>query len=201
MDKKKETGMLIKTMRKSRGWTQAELAKYAGCSTSTIAMYEIGKREPDFETLEALADTFNVPMVALVPNGSNGASHKIPLLGVIACGIPILANENIEDYIDIPLFVNADFALRCKGDSMIGARIMDGDIVCIRTQADVDDGQIAAVYIDGEATLKRVRHLQGGGVLLLADNPNYHPILLGGTNEDEDAHVIGKATYFISKVI
>ena len=83
-------------------------------------------------------------------------TKKLPLLGTIACGEPILAEENIEEYIDVDEEVKADFVLRCKGQSMIEARIFDGDLVYIHQQADVENGEIAAVLIDNEATLKKV---------------------------------------------
>lgn len=104
--------------------------------------------------------------------------RKIPLLGEIACGEPILAAENLEGEVDIPEDVHADFALRCKGDSMINARIFDGDIVYIRQQPTVDTGEIAAVLIDDEATLKRVR-LFDDHIVLEPENPYTAPLYIG----------------------
>ena len=99
----------------------------------------------------------------------------------------------------MPDFANADFALVCKGDSMIGARIMDGDLVCIRQQDDVNDGQIAAVLIDTEATLKRAYHNPDGTITLVAENPKYPPRIVG-RDSTEYVRIIGLATYFISAV-
>ena len=98
----------------------------------------------------------------------------------------------------MPEYIQADFALRCKGDSMIGARILDGDIVYIRQQPDVDDGEIAAVLIDNEATLKRVYKMPGR-LQLRAENPAFLPINLEG-DELETVRILGKAVAFKSSV-
>lgn len=124
--------------------------------------------------------------------------RKIPLIGSIACGAPTLAEEHIEEYIDIPKHVQADFALTCKGDSMINARIFDGDTVYIRQQDTVDNGQIAAVLIDGEATLKRVRLLDDR-IILEPENPLYDPLVYRG-EEMNDVRILGKAVAFTSAV-
>ena len=125
-------------------------------------------------------------------------TKKVPLVGTIACGTPITAVENIEDYIDMSEDVHADFALRCKGDSMINARIFDGDIVYIRQQPDVENGEIAAVYIDGEATLKRVfKHRDS--LELRAENPTFNTLYYEGS-ELENIRILGKAIAFLSGV-
>ena len=124
--------------------------------------------------------------------------RKVPLIGSIACGAPILATENTEWEVDIPDHVHADFALRCKGDSMINARIFDGDIVYIRQQDTVENGEIAAVLIDDEATLKRVR-LYDDHISLEPENPQYRPIVYWG-EEMNNVRIIGKAVAFTSAV-
>lgn len=125
-------------------------------------------------------------------------TKKVPRLGTIACGEPILAEENIEDWDNIPNWVRADFTLKCEGDSMINARIFDGDVVCIQRQEAVDDGEIAAVLIGDEATLKRV-HLFRDHIVLEPENPNYRPLSYW-EEEMNDVRILGKATYFISVV-
>lgn len=101
--------------------------------------------------------------------------QKVPLVGQIACGTPILAEQNITDYVDLPGHIRADFALTCKGESMIGAGIRDGDVVYIRQQAEVENGQIAAVMVgDEEATLKRF-YLEDGVIQLVSENPTIPP--------------------------
>lgn len=126
------------------------------------------------------------------------AMRKIPLVGSIACGTPILAAENIEGDVDIPEHIHADFALRCKGDSMINARIYDGDIVYIRRQDTVEHGQIAAVLINDEATLKRV-HLFDDHIVLEAENPQYRPRTFWG-EEMNSLRILGRAVAFTSDV-
>lgn len=203
---------VIKRLRIERGITQEQLASMLKISRSTIGMYETGSREPDFETCEAIADIFNVDMDYLlgrsnverkdpvsptqsIPSGfeSLPKTVKRPLVGSIACGQPITAEENIQDYVDVPAEANCDFCLRCKGDSMIDAGIHDGDVVYIHIQPAVENGQIAAVRIDGEATLKRVFWNADTKTLqLLAENRNYPPMVFSGPILDT-VHIEGKA--------
>ena len=211
----------LKILRKEANLSQEELAKKIGVSKSSVNMYERGEREPGFETLEAIADCFNADMDFLlgksdcknryewakckavqIPTATNiipmPEAKSIPLIGKIACGAPITATENLEGYIKIPAQLEADFALVCRGDSMVGARIMDGDFVAIRQQPDVDDGDIAAVLIEDEATLKRVYKMPGR-LVLRAENPRYAPIDLSGAELD-GVRILGKVVYFISEV-
>lgn len=125
-------------------------------------------------------------------------TRKIPLIGTIACGEPILATENIEEYISIPKDLSGDFALICKGDSMINARIFDGDIVYIRQQDTVENGEIAAVLIDNEATLKRVR-FHPDRLILEPANPLYDPLVFRGEDMN-NVHILGKAVAFTSAI-
>ena len=200
----------FKSLRLSRNYSQSELARFLRISKSSVNMYERGEREPAFETLEVIADFFNVDMdfllgksdvqnryasSNLLPFPSMG---KIPLLGSIACGSPILAQENFERDVDLPDHIHADFALRCKGDSMINARIFDGDIVYIRHQDMVDNGEIAAVLIGEEATLKRVQ-LFKDHISLEPENPQYRPLVFWG-DEMNTVRILGKAVAFTSAV-
>lgn len=123
---------------------------------------------------------------------------KVPLLGTIACGEPILAVENIENYVNMPESINGTFALRCKGDSMINARIFDGDVVFIRQQPDVENGEIAAVLIDDEATLKKVYKYKNR-IELRPENPTMAPLEYEG-EEMNKIKILGKAVYFLSPV-
>ena len=124
------------------------------------------------------------------------ATRKIPVLGTIACGAPILAQEHIDGYTEVPEHIHADFALVCKGDSMVGARIFDGDMVYIRQQDTVENGEIAAVLIEGEATLKRVRRFEDC-LYLEPENPLYRPLVLRG-EELGELRILGKAVAFTS---
>ncbi len=124
---------------------------------------------------------------------------KIPLLGSIAAGLPILAQENIEDYEYVPEDMNVDFCLRVQGDSMINARILDGDLVFIRQQKDIENGEIAAVLVDGEnATLKRI-YKGTGTITLHSENPNY-PDQVFAKKDMRQISIIGKAIRFSSEV-
>lgn len=125
-------------------------------------------------------------------------TYRIPLVGEIACGSPILAEENVEEILEIPQHIKADFALRCHGDSMIGVHIHDGDIVYIRQQPDVDNGSIAAVCIENSATLKRVYKYPDKLVLSPA-NPQYEPLVYTG-DELSQVRILGKAVGFISLI-
>ena len=120
-------------------------------------------------------------------------TRLIPLLGDIACGTPITAEENLDGYVNVPVDVTCHFALRCKGDSM-SPRVQDGDLVYIRQQEDVTDGQIAAVLIDNEATLKHVYHTPGG-VSLVAENPAYPPMIYTGEACNE-VRILGLAVAY-----
>ena len=200
---------MIGYLRRRDGYSQKDLADKIGVSRSTIGMYETGDREPDFETLEALADTFNVNMDTLLGKSapvlpSNVAPlrpmGKVPLVGQIACGTPILAEQNITDYVDLPGHIRADYALTCRGDSMVGAGIRDGDIVYIRQQEEVENGQIAAVVIDGdEATLKRFYYADGV-VTLTPENSAYPPRTYVG-DAISSVHVIGLAVAYTHAIM
>ena len=179
-----------------------------------LSQYVNGKVEPGQEKLSILGLALNVNEAWLMgfdvspsresPNGLPDniilmpEMRKIPLIGSIACGAPILAEEQVEEYIDIPRHIHADFALTCKGDSMINARIFDGDVVYIRQQDTVENGEIAAVLIDGEATLKRVR-LFDDHISLEPENPQYRPLVYWG-EEMNTVRILGKAVAFASAV-
>ena len=125
-------------------------------------------------------------------------TRLIPIIGEIACGDPVLAVENYDGQAGVPERSPADFALRCKGDSMINARIFPGDLVLIQQQPDVDNGEIAAVLIEGEATLKRVYKYENR-IELRAENPLYPVIHVEGPALAE-LRILGKAVQFISEV-
>lgn len=179
-----------------------------------LSQYVNGKVEPGQEKLTILGLALNVSEAWLmgydvpvsrevgIPVASNimpmPEMRKIPLMGTIACGDPILAEENAEEYIEIPKHIKADFALVCKGDSMINARIYDGDVVYVRQQDMVDNGQIAAVLIDGEATLKRVK-IYPDRIILEPENPMYDPFVYRG-EEMNNVRILGKAVAFTSAI-
>ena len=205
----------LKSLRREAGWSQQRLADELKLSKSSVNMYERGEREPGFETLETIADLFNVDMNYLygrtdikiadpvtpkhsvsstpIPPGFEPMPKmkKIPLIGSIACGEPITAEQNIEKMVDVPGSIRCDFSLTCHGDSMVDAGIHDKDVVYIRTQPEVENGEIAAVRIDGEATLKRV-YYNPGTLTLMPANPAYAPMVYTGS-QLEEVHIEGKA--------
>lgn len=206
-------GEIIRKLRLANGMTQEELGTKLGVQKSAIRKYESGLVENiPRSSIQKMADIFGVKPSYLmgweddttppIPKAANieplPRFKKIPLVGTIACGEPILAEQNIEDYVLCPTNINADFSLRCKGDSMIGARIHDGDIVYIRQQPDVENGEIAAVMIEDEATLKRV-YKKGSSVILQPENPAYEPLVFV-REEINQIRILGKAVCFLSSV-
>jgi len=193
------TGEIIRALREKRGMSQEALALKLGYKDrSSIAKIESGKVDLSQSKLTELCNIFSVGIHDLLGVAPMPRQRRIPILGTIACGAPILAQEHIEGYTTVPEEIHADFALVCKGDSMVGARIFDGDTVYIRRQETVENGQIAAVLIDGEATLKRVRHF-GDRISLEPENPMYRPIILWG-EEMNRVTILGKAVAFTAQI-
>ena len=204
-------GDKIKSLRKAKGLTQTELGERVGVKKNAVSKWECGRVE-DIPTsmIKALANLFDVPPSYLIDDEPSASifsvpnilpmpeTKKVPLLGSIACGAPILAEEHIEGYVETPASIHADFTLRCQGDSMINARIFDGDLVYIRQQEEVLSGEIAAVLIDGEATLKRVR-IHPDRLILEPANPLYDPLVFRG-EEMNEVRILGKAVAFTSIV-
>lgn len=203
----------IKNRREELGMTKVRLAELVGYDRSMITKIEQGKVDLTQSKISAIAKALQTTTMKLMGDeeGDDTPSNilplpktrKIPLLGTIACGEPILATENVAEYVDMDTDVHADFALRCKGDSMINARIFDGDVVYIRKQNTVENGEIAAVLIDGvesesEATLKRFFN-EGDKIRLCAENPMYPDIQYHGENMN-CVRIIGKAVAFLSAV-
>ena len=198
----------------ARGMKAADLSKKTKVAEGTISCYINGRYEAKQNRVQVFAEALNVnpawlmgydvPMETESRHSAAPASRpippgfepmpkmkKVPLIGAIACGDPITAMENREGEIDVPEDIRCDFALRCKGNSMIGAGIHDGDAVYIRIQPEVENGQIAAVRIGDEATLKRV-YLHTDHIELRPENPDYESIIRR-REEMNDVHIEGKA--------
>ena len=141
-------------------------------------------------------DEERVQEFALPPGALPITMQRVPLLGGIHAGEPTYAEEDFDGYAVLGSAVRCDFALRVVGDSMINARIYDGDIVFIRKQDTVENGEIAAVLIDDETTLKRVRFIGGGMTMFCPENPKYEPIVVGGAGETRNVRILGKAVAF-----
>ena len=196
-----DVGRRIAELRRERGYNQEQLAEMALISRITLARYETGAIEPGAFAVSRIADALNVSTDELLcrtdklPPFLGIIKNAVPIIGEIACGTPITAQQNIEGYADVPDGVSADFALRCKGDSM-QPTFNDGDLVLIRQQPEVEDGQIAAVGIDGEAALKHF-YKHENGVVLVSDNPKYPPAVFA----PETAPIVyGKAVGFVRKL-
>lgn len=201
-------GELIYRRRQQLGLTLEEVGNAVGVGKSTVGKWESGRiANIKRDKIANLAFVLQVDPVMLIEDNSLAvknnpalmrASRKIPLLGTISCGLPILAQENILSMLEMPEGIRADFALVCKGDSMIDARIHNGDTVYIRSQATVNNGEIGAVLIGEEATLKRI-FIDGDTLTLVPCNSRYQPFVYRG-EELEEIRILGKAVGFTSKI-
>ena len=195
----------IKRLRIDAGLSQAELGKIAGVTDKAVSTWEAGIKTPRMGAIEKMAAYFGVAKSAILDDTYQPAippgfipvpeMKKVPVVGRIACGTPILAQENIEDYVDVPKDRHVDFCLTCSGDSMIEAGIDDGDTVYIRKQPDVENGEIAAVRIGDDATLKRVYKFPDR-VVLQAENRAYPPMTYVG-EEMNQITIEGKAVGWV----
>lgn len=196
----------LRYLREKNNVEQIQLANHLGRKSGTsVSEWESGKYTPKAGTLNEIAKYFRVTMSDLMEKDLSetatnvipyGKTVNIPVLGEIACGNPIIAEQNIESYREelVDMLPNGNlFYLRAKGDSMVPT-IPTNSYVLIREQPGVEENEIAAVLVNGdsEATLKRVKH-QGDLVMLIADNPNHPPYIV---TEDNPARILGKAIKF-----
>ncbi len=193
----------LSQLRQEKGLNMREAARRLNMPYTTYVNYEKGTREPNSETLIALAEFYGVsidyllcksstPPVQEIPPGFRPMPEMdtVPLVGRIACGTPITAEQNVERMVCVPSKWRSTFTLTCKGDSM-EPRIHDGDLVAIRKQPEVEQGEIAAVRIGEEATLKHV-YLHENFIELRPENPAFNSIIL--SREDmNDVVIEGKA--------
>ena len=222
-------GDVIKTYRMEHSLSMDEFAKRSGLSKGYISMLEKNRNPktgkpiiPSILTYQSVAKAMSTSVDILMktvdkeqlvsleqspaPTSDDLPANvfpiqtkKVPLLGTIAAGVPIYADENFDGYRECTEDVDADFCLKIQGDSMIGARINDGDIVFIKKQPDVDNGEIAAVLIEDEATLKRV-YKEKDSLILQAENPKYAPIVYTAESYVE-CRILGKAVAFQSDIV
>lgn len=205
----------IKNRRLELGLTLEEVGLAVGVAKSTVKKWESGQIASMRQSkITALAKVLKVDPTYLLFNYEELpkddifkldnifpiSTQKIPFLGSVACGQPIYADEEKESYVVLGTDVKADFCLKAKGDSMIGARIHDGDLVFVRKQEMVDNGEIAVVLIGDDVTLKRVYYYPESQKLMLqAENPNYAPFMFVGAELDQ-IRILGKAVAFQSDV-
>mgnify|MGYP002541155734 CR=1 FL=1 len=211
--KKSDFASRLSQALEARGMKAADLSKKTKVAEGTISCYINGRYEAKQNRVQVFAEAldvnpawlmgYDVPMEAErsqpapaprpIPKGFEPMPKmkKIPLVGSIACGTPILAQQNIEKIVDVPENIRCDFSLICHGDSMEGAGIHDRDVVYIRIQPEVENGEIAAVRIGEEATLKRV-YYQNGTLTLMPANAAYAPMVYTGP-ELNNVQIEGKA--------
>lgn len=194
-------GERIRQRRNQIGMSVDELAQRLGKNRATVYRYESDEIENlPLSVLEPLAKVLNVSPAYLMgwENIVPYKTKKVPMLGTIAAGVPMLAEEQCEYYIEVDESLNVDFCLKVKGDSMVDARILNGDTVFIRKQPHVENGEIAAVLIDDDVTLKRF-YRNDGLVMLRPENSKYQPLMY--TKKDfKQIRVLGKAIFFQSKL-
>lgn len=202
-------GQRLKQLRDAKDFTQEDVGKMIGVTKATINRYETGEIDIKRTVAIKLAEVFNVSPAYIMGWEDNQNIYsfdnirpikrkKFPILGEIACGKPIYCNEAYETYIEAAEDIQADFCLIAKGDSMINARIFDGDIIFIKEQPIVQNGEIAAVVIEDEATLKKI-YIKTDKIILRPENPVYDDIIY----EKEDMNmvkILGKAVAFQSLV-
>ncbi|MFR1104046.1 MAG: LexA family protein [Acutalibacteraceae bacterium] len=183
-------GKRIKQLRMRNNLSQAELGKIAGVTDKAVSTWEQDQKIPRMGAIEKMALYFGVTKSYIIDGVDDGTRdfeptippgfeplpemQLIPLVGEIACGMPITAEENLDGYVEAPKGRHIDFALTCKGESMVDAGISDGDVVFVRKQPTVENGQIAAVRVNGEATVKRV-YINGNAMILQPANINFLP--------------------------
>lgn len=204
----KEFGTRLKHARELRGFSQQDVATRVGTSKSMISSYESGLSDPRQSMIPKLSDVLSVSIEWLMTgNNETGFGHPdfmavtrqaIPLLGAVACGQPIYATEDLEALVAVGDEIDADFALRCKGDSMIDAGIYDGDIVFVKKCETVPNGAIAVVLIEDEATLKRV-YRTDSELQLLAENKMY-PAIIVRESDHRDVRILGAAVAYTHKI-
>lgn len=191
-----KVGDKIKELRKQNRLTQADLAKKLNVAPSSVSAWEGNLNRPLMDKITVLADLFDVPLTYFFDVEDIGESIdtvSLPVYGNVSCGNGLVVFETPETYESTPRdWLNGGeyFYLRAKGDSMIGARIQEGDILLIRRQDDVESGEIAAVVVEGESVLKRV-YKSNDSVILQSENSNYPPIAYI-PEQNKQIKIIGK---------
>lgn len=184
---------------------QVDIGRIVGASPSAVSAWTRGVKIPRMDKVAKLSRLFDIEIHELLEANTHQTMRRVPRIGAIACGQPVLAEQSVEGYDSLPEFIDCDYTLVCRGDSMTRARINDGDIVCVKAQQTALDGQIVVVSIEGagdewEATLKRI-HYSNGTILLCPDsfNPVHVPMVITQDRVDT-VHIQGVAKFFISAI-
>jgi len=195
----------LKRWLQKRNKSQVDLAKRMNVSSPTVSDWVNGKKMPRADKLQSIANWLSIDLTDLLMDResssnwrkfSNGSAVRIPVLGRVAAGIPLMAAENVIDWEEIPAEMARDgeyFALYIYGDSM-EPRMCKGDIIVIRKQSDADDGDIVIALIDGQdACCKRLRKYEDGTIALVSTNPAYKPLYFTPEEQRQTpVEVIGK---------
>lgn len=198
-------GEVLKKERKKYGLTQAELGERLGVKQQAICKWEKNESEPSSGDLLTLASMYGVSVDYLLGRTAGTPQPDVPyhvlhLLSEVACGAPNFTEDNYEELIVSNMDTRADFCVRAKGDSMINARIFDGDVVFVRRQEMVNNGEIAVVAVDDGATIKRVYYTpQEARLVLMPENPAHKPLMYVG-EELERVRILGKVVGFYSEL-
>ena len=195
----------IKRYMEKKGINAKQLAEILDFPYTTVLSWVNAANYPRIDKIEQMADFFGVKKSDLIEDKIDNIINRhpdlhpirkirsVPILGTIACGTPIWAEENFEGYIGIdPMHMDGEFALICKGDSMVDANIHDGDIVLMKKTSDVEDGRIAAVFIEDATTLKKV-YKRDNSLVLQPCNSAYGPIVYSYDDaEDKGIQILGE---------
>lgn len=209
MENYSELGHRIKLRRKALGYTLRDVGNKVGTTATTIRRWEEGDvgsiKSTRLAALARALDTTPAYLIGYEDDPESALNRKeipavkqIPIVGLISAGKGIIANQEYEDLVTVPDNTSADFAVQVKGDSMINARIYDGDLVLIKEQSTVENGEIAAVFFEEQVVLKRV-YKYIGRIELRSENPLYPPINLEGPDLPQ-AKILGKAVALIGAV-
>lgn len=203
----------LRSLLEASGKSQAELARHMGLATASVNDWVRGKKMPRMDKIDHICAFFAVKRSVLLerhndlsdmkkvftlPNYVPLQKKKIPLLGKVAAGEPIYADEHIEEYLPVNEDVHADFALRIQGDSMINAGIEDGNIVFVKKQDEVEQGQIAVVLREDSATVKRFYRTENM-IQLISENPKYPPIIIQ-ESDFQNVRILGRVTAVLKKL-
>ena len=177
----------------------ADLSRATGLSKARISQYMHGIYTPKSDALDAISAALGVSREELCGGRESSLPYKfMPMLGSISCGVPVFIEQEVGERIITDASIDADFCLIAKGDSMKNARIYNGDVVFLKSCEMVENGEIAAVVIDDEATLKRVYYYPNEGkIMLIPENPKYQPLIYAG-EEMQGIRIIGRAVAFRS---
>lgn len=201
----RKIGNMIKARRVAIDLSQQEIADYVDVTKSAVSRWESGEVENIGRLkIQKLSEILRISPVSIVlgediDNAIPYQTKKVPMLGITAAGEPLMvADQPCEYYVEIDKDIDVDYCLKVKGDSMIDARIHDGDMVFFRQQPEVENGEIAVVSIDNEVTLKRF-YKSDQGVILKPENSRYQPMFY--TEKDfRDVRILGKAVFFQGKI-